>query len=124
MRFMPTLQLRLAGKGDPRARELVDKIEDSDLRKRVRSYIDFQTAQSAINDKNALEAARIAKNGELTSLQRVWAFTQAARLLMASDRSRALELLEDAGTEARRIGSSDPDRARALVAVATGSNSG
>jgi hypothetical protein len=114
------LAIALAGKGDPRARELVDKIEDSDLRKRVRSYIDFQMAQSAINDKNALEAARIAKNGELTSLQRVWAFTQAARFLMASDRSRALELLEDAGTEARRIGSSDPDRARALVAVATG----
>lgn len=114
------LAIAIAGKGDPRARELVDKIEDSDVRKRVRSYIDFQTAQSAINDKNAAEAARIAKNGELTSLQRVWAFTQAARLLMTSDRSRALELLEDAGTEARRIGSSDPDRARALVAVATG----
>lgn len=114
------IAIPIAGKGDPRARELVDKIENSDLRKRVRSYIDFQTAQSAIGDKNALEAARIAKEGDLTSLQRVWAFTQAARLLMASDRSRALELLEDAGTEARRIGSSDPDRARALVAVATG----
>jgi hypothetical protein len=114
------LAIAIAGKGDPRARELVDKIEDSDLRKRVRSYIDFQMAQSAISDKNALEAAHIAKNAELTSLQRVWALTQSARLLMASDRSRALELLEDAGTEARRIGSSDPDRARALVAVATG----
>ncbi len=114
------LAVAIAGRGDPRARDLVDKIEDSELRKRVRSYIDFQTAQSAINDKNALEAARIAKTGELTSLQRVWAFTQAARLLMTSDRSRALELLEEAGTEARRIGSSDPDRARSLVAVATG----
>ena len=114
------LAIAIAGKGDPRARDLVDKIEDSDLRKRVRSYIDFQSAQSAINDKNAAEAARIAKNGELTSLQRVWALTQAARLLMTPDRSRALELLEEAGIEARRIGSSDPDRARALVAVATG----
>jgi hypothetical protein len=53
-------------------------------------------------------------------MQRVWVFTQAARLLRTSDRSRVLELLEEAGTEARRIGSSDPDRARALVAVATG----
>ena len=74
------LAIAIAGKGDPRARDLVDKIEDSDLRKRVRSYIDFQTAQSAITEKNAAEAARIAKNGELTSLQRVWAFTQAAKL--------------------------------------------
>ncbi len=114
------LAIATAGKGDPRARELVDKIEDGDLRKRVRSYIDFQTAQWAITHKNALEAARIAKNGELTSLQRVWTFTQAARLLITSDRSRALELLEDAGTEARRLGSTDPERARALVAVATG----
>ena len=114
------IAVALAGKGDPRARELVDKIEDSELRKKVRSYIDFQSAQSAISEKNAIEAARIAKNGELTSIQRVWAFTQAAKLLMVSDRSRALELLEEAGTEARRIGSSDPDRARALVAVATG----
>lgn len=112
--------IAIAGKGDPRARELVDKIEDSELRKRVRSYIDFQMVQSAINDKNALEGVHIAKTGEITNLQRVWAFTQAARLLMASDRSRALELLEEAGTEARRIGGSDPDRARALVAVATG----
>jgi hypothetical protein len=113
------IAVAIASKGDPRARDLVDKIEDGDLRKRVRSYIDFESAQSAINDKDALEAARIAKNGELTSLQRVWVFTQAARLLMTSDRSRAMELLEEAGTEARRIGTSDPDRARALVAVAT-----
>jgi hypothetical protein len=114
------IAVAIAGKGDPRAWELVDKIEDSELRKRVRSYIDFQSAQSAITNKDASEAARIAKNGELPSMQRVWVFTQAARLLRTSDRSRVLELLEEAGTEARRIGSSDPDRARALVAVATG----
>ena len=33
----------LAGKGDPKARELVDKIEDAELRKSVRGYIDFQS---------------------------------------------------------------------------------
>lgn len=110
----------LAGKNDPRARELVDKIEDTDLRKRVRAYIDFQAVQSAIQERNAVEAARIAKNGELTSIQRVWGYTRAASLLLPTDRARALELLDTAGVEARRISGGDPDRARALIAVATG----
>lgn len=112
--------IALAAKNDPRARELVDKIEDSEMRKRVRAYIDFQAVQSAIQERNAAEAARIAKAGELTSIQRVWGYTRAANLLLPTDRARALELLDAAGEEARRIGGGDPDRARALIAVATG----
>jgi len=114
------IAVALAGKNDPRARDLVDKIEDTETRRRVRAYIDFQAVQSAIQDKNALEAARIAKTGELTSIQRVWGYTRAANLLLATDRARALEFLDAAGAEARRIGGGDPDRARALIAVATG----
>lgn len=112
--------IALAARSDPRARDLVDKIEDTDMRKRVRAYIDFQTVQTAIQERNAAEAVRIAKSGELTSIQRVWAFTRASGLLLSTDRARALELLEAAGAEARRIGGGDPDRARALIAVATG----
>jgi hypothetical protein len=37
---------------------------------------------------------------------------------MASERSRALDLLNEALAESRRISNSDPDRARALTAVA------
>lgn len=114
------IAVALAGKNDPRARDLVDKIEDSETRKRVRAYIDFQSVQSAIQEKNALEAARIARSGELTSIQRVWGYTRAAGLLLTSDRARALEFLDAAGAEARRISGGDPDRARALIAVATG----
>ena len=110
----------LGARNDPRARDLVDKIEDADLRKRVRGYIDFQALQAAIQERNAAEAARLAKTGELTSIQRVWGYTRAANLLLPTDRARALELLETAGAEARRINGSDPDRPRALVAVATG----
>ncbi|HEX6047025.1 MAG TPA: hypothetical protein VFZ22_21225 [Pyrinomonadaceae bacterium] len=108
----------LTGKGDPRARDLVDKIENSELRKNVRAYTDFQLVQLAVRKKDAAEAARLAKNGELTSIQRVWAYTSAAKLLIASERSRALDLLNEALAEARRISNSDPDRARALTAVA------
>ena len=112
--------IALAARNDPRARDLVDKIEDTDMRKRVRAYIDFQTVQTAIQERNATEAVRIAKSGELTSIQRVWAYTRASGLLLTTDRARALELLEAAGAEARRISGGDPDRARALIAVATG----
>ncbi|HEU4476961.1 MAG TPA: hypothetical protein VFR80_00500 [Pyrinomonadaceae bacterium] len=112
--------IALAARNDPRARDLVDKIEDSEMRKRVRAYIDFQIVQTAIQERNANEAARLAKSGELTNIQRVWAYTRAANLLLPSDRARALELLDAAVAEARRISGGDPDRAKALIAVATG----
>ena len=110
----------LIERGDPRARELVDKIENTELRKSVKAYTDFQLAQVAIRNKDATEAVRIARNGELTSLQKVWALTSAAKLVMAAERSRAADLLEEALVESRRINGSDPDRAKALTAVAVG----
>jgi len=110
----------LAGKGDPKARELVEKIEDAELRKNVRGYIDFQSVQQAAQKNDPTEVARLAKSGELTSMQRIWAYSRAARLLMKSDRPRAVELLEEAAAEARRISGGNPDRARSLIAVATG----
>jgi len=110
----------LTGKGDPRAHDLVDKIADTELRKNVKAYTDFQWTRLAVQKKDVAEAARLAKNGELNSVQRVWAFTTAARLVNVSERSRAVELLESALAESRRISPSDPDRARALTAVAIG----
>jgi hypothetical protein len=110
----------LTDKGDPRARELVDKIEDAELRKSVKAYTDFQWTQLAVRNKDAGEASRLAKNAELTSVQKVWAYTSAARIVAATERARAVELLESALAEARRISPSDPDRARALTAVASG----
>jgi hypothetical protein len=109
-----------AGDGDPRARDLVDKIENTELRKSVKAYTDFQLVQFAIRKKDVTEAARLVKNGDLTSIQKVWALTSAAKLVMAAERSRATDMLEEALTESRRISDSDPDRARALTAVAVG----
>jgi hypothetical protein len=60
------------------------------------------------------------KNGELTSIQKVWALTSAAKIVVAAERSRATDMLEEALAESRRISGSDPDRARALTAVAVG----
>lgn len=107
----------LAGSGDVRARDLVDKIEDTELRKQTRAYTDFEFLDNALQKKDAQEIIRLARNGELTHIQRVWGLAQAARLVIKSDRSRAVELLEEATTEARRIDASDPERPRALVAI-------
>ena len=110
----------LTEKGDPKARDLVDKIEDSEFRKSVKAYTDFQFTQVAIRNRDATEATRLVKTGQLTSIQKVWALTTAAKLVVASERSRASDLLEEALTESRRISGSDSDRARALTAVAAG----
>ena len=112
--------VEFSGKGDSRGRDLVDKIENSELRKQVKAYTDFQLTQSAIRNKDVNEIMRLAKNAELTSIQRVWAYTRGAQLVAQSERTRAVELLEGALAEARRISQGDQDRARALTAVAAG----
>ncbi|HEX8474571.1 MAG TPA: hypothetical protein VF666_11100 [Pyrinomonadaceae bacterium] len=104
---------------DPRARELADKIEDIDFRKQVRAYIDFEMTEKAVRDKNADEALRLARSGELSPVQRTWATTEAAQLLAKDEPGRAIETLEQALTEARRIDAASIDRVRALVAIAT-----
>ena len=108
----------LANQGDARAVDLADKIETKDRRNQVRRYVDVQLVLLEIKKKNALEAVRLAKSGQLTSIQRVWTYTQAARLLMDSQRQRSLELLAEAADEARRIDVDDPERTLSLIAVA------
>jgi hypothetical protein len=109
-----------AFKGDARARDYADKIEDPDLRRQVRGFIDFSLLNRAVTDKkDGLEVLRLAATGELTPVQRTWAYTEAARLLAKDDRPRALEALEAAATSAKGIDAEDPDRVRATVAVAT-----
>jgi hypothetical protein len=110
----------LGGKGDPQARELASKIEDSEMRKNVLAYVDFELLRAASDKKDVPEIIRIAKTGELTHIQRAWAYAQAARLVSSADGARAADYLQEAAAEARRIEGSDPDRARGLVAVATG----
>jgi hypothetical protein len=111
--------IALSSNGDLRARDIAKEIEDSSLRDQVRRYVDFGLVQSAVSSKKPEEIIRLAKTGELVRIWRVWAYLQAARLLMKSDRPRALSILDDAATEARRLDVSDPDRARALLGVAT-----
>jgi hypothetical protein len=110
-----------AEKGDARARDFAEKIEDAELRRQTRAFIDFALVNRAIRDqKNGQEVLRLlAASGELTPVQRTWAYTEAARLLAKDDRTRALEALEAAANSAKGIDAADPDRVRSTVAVAT-----
>jgi len=108
-----------AESGDPRARDYVAKIEDTDLRNQVRAYIDGTLMLRAVDKKDAERILELVRNGELTHAQKAWALTQAAKLLSKTDRDKALSLLDEAATEARRLDASDQDRPRALLAVAS-----
>ncbi|MEK6335399.1 MAG: hypothetical protein AABM67_10655 [Acidobacteriota bacterium] len=110
---------RLVGEnGELRARDFVDKIDDSDLRKTARAFIDVTLTMRAVDKKDADAVLELVRTGELTHLQKCWALSQAAKLLIKTDREKATSVLDEALTEARRIEGSDPDRPRALMAVA------
>jgi hypothetical protein len=112
--------LSAARKKDPRAEEFLNKIENTDLRKRLRAYIDIEAAREAANSKDVAALLRIARGDTLTSFQRAWALTEAARLLSKDEPGRAVELLDEAQREAReRIDPASKERVSALVAVAT-----
>src|SRR5439155_463728 len=108
-----------ADSGDARAKDYVAKIEDTDLRNQVRAYIDGTMMLRAVDKKEIDRILELARNGELTHAQKAWALTQAAKLIGKTDQEKALMLLDDATAEARRIDASDPDRPRALIAVAS-----
>jgi len=107
-----------ANKGDLRARDFVEKIDDSEMRDKVRPYIDMTLALSLVEKKDTEKTLNIARTGELSHIQRVWVLTQAVKSIPKTDREKALEIVAEAAAEARRIEPSDADRPRALIAVA------
>jgi len=109
---------RLAPTGNKRAREFADCIDESQYRSRMRNYVDVELIKFAIRKKNAAEVAQLAVVGDLTHIQRSWSYTQAARLLLESERDRALDLLQKATDEAERIDAGDSDAIFALINVA------
>jgi hypothetical protein len=112
------LAFLLTDRGDMRARDYVDKVEDSEVRKQLRAYIDPNLAMYAVQKKLPDQALELIQKGELTHLQKVWVLTQTAKNLAPTDRDKAMELVDSAGVEARRIDVTDPGRPQALIAVA------
>jgi hypothetical protein len=88
------------------------------LRKDIKNYVDLELIKFAIRKKNASDVVQLANAGELNYLQRSWSYTQAARLLLESDRDGTLDLLEKAANEAERLNPDDGDASFALINVA------
>ena len=109
---------RLAPTGNKRACEFADSIDEPRLRKGIKNYVDVELIKFAIRKKNSADVVQLAGADELTHIQRSWSYTQASRLLLDSDRDRALDLLEKATDEAERINADDGDATFALINVA------
>ena len=105
-------------KGDMRARDFVSKVEDSDTRKQGQSYIDGSLAIYFVKKKVTDQALELVQKGDLTHIQKAWVLTECAKILAKTDREKALELVDEAANEARRIDGSDPALPQALIAVA------
>jgi tetratricopeptide (TPR) repeat protein len=113
------LAFHAAGNGDMRARDFVSKVEDSEVRKQAQIYMDNSLAMYFVGKKQPDQALELVHKGELNQLVKTWVLTESAKMLFKSgDKDKALELLDQANTEARRIDVSDPSLPRALVAVA------
>lgn len=106
-----------ADEGDSRARDLVDKIEDLDVRKGVGVFVDYNFIRTLLTKKRADEALVLIRKAELPHTLRASFLTRAAAIIAINDRGRALELLGEALTEARRIDAATPERAYCLVAL-------
>jgi len=104
--------------GDSRARDYVAKIEDSELRQKARAFIDVTMVMRAVDKKDSNLTLELVRTGELTHIQKAWALTQVAKLLIKTDREKAINAMENADAEARRIEPSNADRPRALMGVA------
>ena len=112
------LAFDVAGRGEMRARDIVGKIDDTEMRKALQAYIDPSLAVYAVNKKLPDQALELVQKGDLNHQQKVWVLTQTARNLVTTDKEKAVELLETASNEARRIDVSDPARPQGLIAVA------
>lgn len=112
------LAMLLAAKGDLHARDHVDRIDNTNMRNAARPYIDASLTMRAVAKKDVERLLEVVRTGELTHVQKSWAYSQSAKLLSKTDRERALTLIEEASAEATRIDTSDPDRPRAFFGVA------
>lgn len=112
------LAFLMARRPDPKARDYVSKIEDPELRKKAQAYIDPTLIKELLRKKLVDQSLDLALKGDLTHPIRSWALTECAKLVLPTDRTKALELLDSASDEAHRIEVSDPNLPRALLAVA------
>lgn len=107
-----------SNKGEMRARDFVSKVEDAEVRKQAQAYIDASLTVYFVTKKLPDQALELVRKGDLTHVHKAWVLTEVAKLLVKTDRQKALDVIDEAADEARRIEGSDPNLPRALIAVA------
>jgi hypothetical protein len=109
--------IRAADAGDPRALEFIDKIEDLETRRNVRTVVNYNSIQRSLRKKDADEALRLARKSDLSHLLLAHVLTSAAAIIANADRQRAMDLIDEALAETRRLDAGTPERAYSLVAL-------
>ena len=107
-----------SNRGDMRARDFVSKVEDSQSRLQLQIFIDSSLANVFVEKKLPDQALDLVQKGDLPHINKAWVMTECAKILAKTDRDKALDLIDLAIDEARRLEPSDPALPRALFAVA------
>jgi hypothetical protein len=107
-----------AMKNHLKAREFADKIEHGELKKNVRNFVDFILVSNALQKNEPEKALLLARAGELSYLQRAWAYSETAALSKSSGLDEAMDLILEAAREAGRIPVTSAESAQAWVAIA------
>lgn len=102
---------------DSVAREFVEKIEDAETQKGVRTFVDYMLIRALVIQKRPDEALALIRKAELPRILRAHFLTRVAAFKVKSDPVRATELLDEALTETRRLDQGTQDRAYSLIAV-------
>lgn len=111
------LAFMLSRQGDMRARDITGKVENPETRKQAQGFVDSALANYYVDKKLSDPALELVHKGELTRFHKSWILTECAKLFAGTD-TKALELIDEATDEARRIEPSDAAFPRALLAVA------
>ena len=105
-----------ADAADPRARDLVDKIEDSDTRKGIKTFVDYNLIGGLLRNKRTEEALALIRKSDLPVELRARFLTSVGALVVKTERTRAIELFHEALTDARRLEQTS-DQAYLLLAL-------
>jgi hypothetical protein len=101
---------------DPQARDFVDKIEDTETRKGVKTFVDYMLIRSLIRNKKADEALSQVRKADLPVTLRSQFLTGIGMIFVKNDRTRAVELFNEALANARRLEQTS-DQAYLLLAL-------
>jgi hypothetical protein len=105
-----------ADAADPRARDFVDKIEDSETRKGIKTFVDYNLIGGLIRNKRADEALSQIRKSDLPVTLRARFLTSIGASIVKNDRTHAIELFNEALTDARRLEQTS-DQAYLLLAL-------